>query len=128
MDVTDCQRVITTLGRGAGLIHWRQNLLILQAQKKELSSQVCGSRIQELWLFFLHSYTYKYLLIKEQRSEVCPPTSWQMKGKLNALRKLATRKSTALSADENLYYASVCWAYFKDLDAEHWSACHAHIK
>lgn len=57
-----------------------------------------------------------------------PPASWQMKGKLNALRKLAMRKSTALSMDENLYYGSVCWAYFKDLDAEHWSACHAHIK
>lgn len=52
MDVTDCQRVIATLGSGAGLIHWRQNLLTLQAHKKELSSQVCGSRIQELHGYF----------------------------------------------------------------------------
>lgn len=52
MDLTHCQQAIITLGRGAGMIHWRQNSLMLQAHKNEFSSHISRNWIEKLSDFF----------------------------------------------------------------------------
>lgn len=57
MDITHCQQAIITLGRGAGMIHWRQNSLMLQAHKNEFSSHISRNWIEKLsWFFFSSAF------------------------------------------------------------------------
>lgn len=58
MDLTDCQQAVFTPGRGVGTTCWQQNSSMLQAHKKDFSSQASGNQMQKLRDIFLPLHSY----------------------------------------------------------------------